>query len=55
MEVQKIPSYEELLIEQGGFGKFQWFSYLVIVLAIQTNGYLLYALSYLLLYPKFDC
>jgi hypothetical protein len=53
--MNKLPTYPELLEEQGGFGKYQMMVYLIIVLAINTNGYLVYGLSYLLLYPKFEC
>lgn len=51
----KLPTFPELLVEQGSFGKYQWIVYGVIVLAQNTNGWLLYGLSYLILYPKFDC
>ena len=40
---------------QGGFGKIQWISMILCILLIDTNGYLVYNLSYLLLLPKFDC
>jgi hypothetical protein len=41
--------------EQGGFGKFQTLAFLVIILAMNSDGFCTYNLSYLLLYPHFSC
>lgn len=52
---KKIPSFERLLEEQGGFGRFQLFAYITSVLGINCYGYLLYDQSFLLLYPDYIC
>ena len=41
--------------EQGGFGRFQLISFVLICLQINSDGFLVYNLTYLLLYTKFDC
>ena len=41
--------------QQGGVGKFQIFAVFIIIQAINATGYLIYAMPYFLLYPKFDC
>ena len=35
----EIPTYEELLEEQGGFGRYQLFAFLTIMAAINTTGW----------------
>jgi hypothetical protein len=39
--------------EQGGFGLFQYVQFILICLQINSDGFLVYNLTYLLLYPKF--
>lgn len=43
------------MIEQGGFGRFQFFAVLIIILGLNSNGWEEYNLSYFLLYPEFEC
>ena len=47
--------FEDLLLEQGSFGKFQMLTYSILVVAINSGGYVMYSLAYLLLYPKYSC
>ena len=49
------PTFEEMIAEQGGWGKFQTISFLTICFAINTTGWLNYQYTYLLLYPAFNC
>lgn len=46
---------EQLLKEQGGLGRIQWFALAVIELQIVSASIMGYALPYLLLYPKLIC
>ena len=52
---QPMPTFEELLADQGGYGRFQLFSNMIIILAVNTSGWMVYCQFYLLLYPKFYC
>ena len=52
---KEVPSLEEMMDEQGGFGKLQWFAYINCVMALNSAGFLYYNLAYLLLYPEFIC
>ena len=51
----KVDRFKELIEAQGGFGRFQWMAFIMIVLGMNSPGYLVYSLPYLLLYPEFDC
>lgn len=44
-----------MMDDQGGFGRFQLFQYLVIMAGINSYGWLLYSMGYLLLFPEFKC
>ena len=50
-----MPKFEELIKEQGGYGRFQFLSYILIALSLNMTGMLIYNLPYLLLLPKFAC
>ena len=39
----------------GGFGKFQWYYAIVLIIVFSLHGYVPYSLSYLLLMPPFLC
>jgi hypothetical protein len=43
------------MLDQGGFGRFNMFLFLNNVGAINATGWMLYNLTYLLLYPKYNC
>jgi hypothetical protein len=53
--VESSPTFEILIEEQGAYGRFQFFSHVITMLAINSVGYMYYGLGYLLLYPKYDC
>lgn len=52
---RKVASFEELLVEQGGVGRFQVVAYLLIDLQMMAASWLIYGLSFYLKYPQFDC
>lgn len=41
--------------DQGGTGRFQIIAFIIIELQIMSDSWLIYGLSYLLLYPEFRC
>ena len=55
LKEKTVPDFEELIRDQGGFGKYQWMVFLTTVFLINTNGYMIYGLGYLLYLPKFNC
>ena len=50
-----IPTFDELIEEQGGFGKFQLLAFTTIIFSCNTTGWVTYQYAYLLLYPYFIC
>jgi len=36
----KKPEFDDLMDFQGGFGRFQWFAYLTIIIGITSSNYL---------------
>lgn len=50
-----VPDFSELMIEQGGFSKFQILWTLLISASTNTCGYIIYQFGYLLLYPQLEC
>ena len=52
---ENIPSYDELMERQGGFGRFQWISSPIMMMTMNLPGILALQLSYLLMYQRFDC
>lgn len=46
---------DELLDKAGGFGKFQWFTSVVMIIVFSLGGMLSYALVYLELVPLLTC
>eukprot|EP00347_Sterkiella_histriomuscorum_P020221 403338627 len=54
-EKLKIVTFDEALNDCGGFGFFQYFSTIFLMIVYSSNGYLFYALSYLNLFPEYTC
>jgi hypothetical protein len=52
---EKIPSFEELIQEGGGFGRFQVFVLLVTSIGLSVNSWISFSLPFFLLYPSFRC
>ena len=50
-----LPDLNELMEHQGGMGKFQYFGFVLMVMAINASGVFAYNLGYLLLYPVHEC
>ena len=55
MKKQTVPSYDELLEQQGGYGRYQKIAFFYLLLLQGSAGYVLYNIPYLLLYPVFNC
>jgi len=51
----KLPSYDALIEEAGGFGTFQKLAMLILIASICASGWAVYGQSYLLLYPDYNC
>lgn len=49
------PDWETLMQEQGGFGPMQVLGFIACCLLQNQDGFLVYNLTYLLLFPKFEC
>ena len=50
-----IYTYDEFLQAIGGFGKFQVFASISLILAFMTGGQIVYGLEYLEIYPDYEC
>ena len=50
-----MPTFDELLEEQGDLGKFQWFSFIILSVLHNMTGPLTYSFAYLLYLPTFSC
>ena len=48
-------TFDECLESKGGFGRFQWFSSITIILAYTSGNYIVYTLGSFLLLPQFQC
>jgi len=52
----ELPEWEDLIEDQGGVGRFQILSFLLIELQINSDSWLIYGMSYFTKYPQFkDC
>ena len=49
------PDWETLMTEQGGLGRFQVISFIIMTFQTNSAGWIVYNLGFLLLQPKFVC
>lgn len=52
---RNIPEFSNLIEEQGGFGKVQLLSFLLLVSGINSYGWQQYNVNYITLYPDYKC
>lgn len=55
IKINEKPTFDAMMAEQGGFGRFQIFGFLAIMMGVNANGWLGYGLVYVLLYPTYEC
>ena len=53
-EEQAGVTYDQAIQMVGGFGRFQWYISVVLVLAFMTGGQIVYGLGFLEKYPDYQ-
>ena len=48
-------SYDDCLELLGGFGRFQWFSTISLILSFMTGGQIIYGITFLTTLPEYEC